>query len=111
MATRRPTAPRECTNQRAYVDRKLKLCTHVFIKNNAPKPSSERAYTGPYRVLDKQEKYFTVDFGNRNDVVSIDHLKAANLFYTFENNDQIQSEINSKSLPAAFPLILVRVMG
>ena len=47
-------------------------------------------------MLDKQEKYFTVDFGNRNDVVSIDHLKAANLFYTFENNDQIQSEINSK---------------
>ena len=32
----------------------------------------ERTYTGTYRVLDKQEKYFTVDFGNRNDVVSID---------------------------------------
>ena len=65
-------------------------------KNNAPKSSLERAYTGPYRVLDKQEKYFTVDFGTRNDVVSIDRLKAANLFCKFENNDQIQPEINSQ---------------
>ena len=32
MATLRPKPPRECTNQQAYVDRKLKLCTHVFIK-------------------------------------------------------------------------------
>ena len=96
LATLRPTPSRECTNQRAYVDRKLKLCAHVFIKNNAPKSCLERAYTSPYLVLDKQEKYFTVDFGSRNDVVSIDRLKAANLFRKFEDNDQIQSEINSQ---------------
>ena len=34
-ATLRPTPLRECKNPRAYVDRKLKLCTHVFTKNNA----------------------------------------------------------------------------
>ena len=56
MATLRPTPPRECTNQRSYVDRKLKLCTHVFIKNNAPKSSLERACTDPYQVLDKEKK-------------------------------------------------------
>ena len=101
MATLRPTPSRECTNQRAYVNRKLELCTHVFIKNNAPKSSLERAYTGPYRVLDKQEKYFTVDFGTRNDVVSNDRLKAENLFCKFENNDQIQPEINSQEFTSS----------
>ena len=72
MATLRPPPPHDSRSQRANVDRKLKLCTHVFIKNNAPISSLERTYTGTYRVLDKQEKYFTVDFGNRNHVESTD---------------------------------------
>ena len=31
-------------------------------------------------------------------ILSIDRLKAVNLFYNFENNDQTQTEINSQEL-------------
>ena len=36
-------------------------------------------YDGPYRVVDRAEKYFTVDVKGRQDTVSVDRLKPAHL--------------------------------
>ena len=43
MATLRPTPPRDCTNQRAYVDKKLKLCTQGLQEGG----SGGTSYSGP----------------------------------------------------------------
>ena len=34
-------------------------------------------YKGPYRVLERRSKYFKLDLGSREDVVSVDRLKLA----------------------------------
>jgi hypothetical protein len=47
----------------------------VYIwKGRAINPLSP-LYDGPYRVLERREKYFRVDIGGRAEVVSADRLK------------------------------------
>ena len=58
------------------LDPALDSCTHVFVKNNA-KIGLQPNYKGPFLVLSKNPKYFTIQLANKVDQVSIDRLKAA----------------------------------
>ncbi|KAK3760796.1 hypothetical protein RRG08_062810 [Elysia crispata] len=44
---------------------------------NSPRHPLQRPYDGPFRVLDKKEKHFTLDVRGRKETVSIDRLKSA----------------------------------
>ena len=44
-------------------------------------------YNGPYKVLDRTEKYFTLDCDGRKDTVSLDRLKPAYLEVSPEDKD------------------------
>ena len=55
----------------------LNNCTHVFIRRDRHKPPLTRPYDGPYRVVGKSNKFYTVDLGTRLDNVSVDRLKPA----------------------------------
>ena len=59
------------------IDPELQNCTHVYIRIDAVKPQLTRPYSGPYRVLKRNPKYFTLQLLNKTDKVSIDRLKAA----------------------------------
>ena len=61
------------------MEKALEGCTHVFIQNTPNKPPLALTYNGPFRVLRKHTKYFTVDLVSRIDNVSIDRIKAAHL--------------------------------
>lgn len=60
------------------VDRNLFTCTHVFVRNNS-KHSLQQNYRGPYKVISRTDKYFTLQLPSGEDVVSIDRLKTAYL--------------------------------
>ena len=47
----------------------------------------QRTYKGPFRVVSKHAKFFTLDLGNRIDTVSVDRLKAANLLENLTDDD------------------------
>ena len=80
MQTLRPSPPREPCRRDYFVDDKLSSCSHVFVKNNAAKTTLDQAYTGPYRVLSRTDKYFTLEMGaNRYDNVTINRLKACSI--------------------------------
>ena len=49
----------------------------VFIRTDARKPPLQTSYEGPYALIDRDDKYFTVQIGTRQDNISIDRLKAA----------------------------------
>ena len=63
----------------AHLEKALNDCTHVFIRNPTNKPPLSPSYDGPFRVLSKHDKYYTVDLVTRVDNVSIDRVKAAHL--------------------------------
>ena len=55
----------------------LSKCTHVFVRRDAVKKPLQQPYDGPFRVLTRTDKHFTVDCNGRHSVISIDRLKPA----------------------------------
>ena len=48
---------------------------YVFVHEDAVISSLAPRYRGPYLVINRQSKYFHLQIGSKQDVVSIDHLK------------------------------------
>ena len=74
------------TQRDTYVEKALATCNHVFVRDETS-GGFHRAYKGPFRVVSKHAKFFTLDLGNRIDTVSVDRLKAANLLKNVTNGD------------------------
>ena len=64
-------------SRRSYVSQELSSATHVFVRFGAPKTPLQSPYQGPFKVLERREKYFKLDLGNRHDMVSLDIIKPA----------------------------------
>ena len=70
-----PRAARHCKEQ-IFLHKNLSDCSHVFIRNHSG-GALNPAYAGPYRVINRQGNFFTVQKDNREQSVSIEHLKPA----------------------------------
>ena len=70
-----PVRKQKATN--VYVSPTLKSCSHVFIRHDAVRKPLQKPYDGPYKVLKRTDKHFTIDINGHNEVVSIDRLKPA----------------------------------
>ena len=69
--------PRHTTRPHVHVSDSLSTTTHVFIRHDAVRKPLQPPYDGPYRVLARNDKYYTLDLNGRQDTVSIDRLKPA----------------------------------
>ncbi|CAK8671043.1 unnamed protein product [Clavelina lepadiformis] len=79
MATLRYVPPHEPYPIKTFVDPELKTCSHVFIRHDGVRTGMQRPYSGPYSVIDRQEKFFTIDLNSRIDNISINRLKAGHI--------------------------------
>ncbi|GFY42541.1 gag-Pol polyprotein [Trichonephila inaurata madagascariensis] len=55
----------------------LKTCSHVFVIVEGLKPSLTAPYQGPFEVLSRTDKHFTIKINDRTSTISIDRLKPA----------------------------------
>ena len=78
MQTIRPSPPRP-TEWNSHIIDGLSTATHVFIRHDAVRKPLQPPYDGPYPVIKRIDKHFTVNINGRNDTVSIDRLKPAHL--------------------------------
>ena len=53
----------------------LLRCSHVFVREDTSKPPLAPLYRGPYLVVSRSPKYFTLQVGSKTDAVSVDRLK------------------------------------
>ncbi|KAL0870467.1 hypothetical protein ABMA27_005462 [Loxostege sticticalis] len=74
--TPRPTTWHTSTST-FYIPRDLQTSSHVFIRQDRVRGPLEPPYAGPYKVVNRQPKYFTLDVNAKNVNVSIDRLKPA----------------------------------
>ena len=58
-----------------YVSDSLQTCTHVFVRHDAVKVPLQQTYDGPFLVIKRNEKFFTINKNGCSDTVSIDRLK------------------------------------
>ncbi|XP_017481062.1 PREDICTED: uncharacterized protein LOC108370272 [Rhagoletis zephyria] len=57
--------------------RKLADATHIIVRNDKARPAYDPPYDGPYPVVSRQPKYYTVKINRNNVNISIDRLKPA----------------------------------
>ena len=65
------------TKPKQHIPKELLSAPNVWVRIDAHRKPLQRPYAGPFRVVDRNDKYFTLDMGDRKDNVSIDRLKAA----------------------------------
>ncbi|CAH8578282.1 unnamed protein product [Schistosoma bovis] len=62
-----------------FVQPDLRHSTHVFVRRDSHRRPFESANEGPFKVLQRESKYYLVEKNGTNDSISIDRLKAAYL--------------------------------
>ncbi len=75
----KPIPTSQHCNPRSSVPTDLMRAKFIFVRHDAVKTSLQPPYDGPYEVLEAGEKNFKIQVGNREEIISIDRLKAAHL--------------------------------
>jgi cleavage and polyadenylation specificity factor subunit 1 len=88
----KPVTATHHTNNKVFIHKDLENSTHVFLRHDATKPPLDPPYDGPFKVLERNGKFFKIKLKNREDTVSIDRLKPA----YFLNNDTEETELPMK---------------
>ncbi|CAK9821233.1 hypothetical protein ANTPLA_LOCUS11223 [Anthophora plagiata] len=55
----------------------LSNCKYVFLRRDSSKAILQAPYDGPYEVISRTDKVFTIKMGDKNSVVSINRVKPA----------------------------------
>ncbi|XP_055922830.1 uncharacterized protein LOC129953614 [Eupeodes corollae] len=90
------------TNQQPFVHKDLKTSTHVFVRNDKIKASIIQPYKGPFRVLQRYEKFFTLSIRNKAIKISVDRPKAAYL-ESNQDNSPLPSSSSTLVIPEPPP--------
>ena len=72
----RPTPPRE-TQRHSSLPHGLSTATHVFVRHDGVRKPLQPPYDGPFLVLSRTDKHYTVQLNGRTDTISVDRLKPA----------------------------------
>lgn len=70
-----PLRPLSFAQVTGQVPRQLREVSHVYLRRDGHVPPLQPLYDGPFLVLEKTPKTFTLEMGDRREVVSIDRLK------------------------------------
>ena len=91
-----PTSVRRHPQRATYLNRALENCTHVLVRHDAVKQPLQRPYDGPYKVLSRNDKFYTLEVNGKSNTVSLDRLKPAYL-------DPPSSSATTPTTPAPTP--------
>ena len=78
MSTLRATPPQSSTRI-VNIPSDLFSESHVFVRHDAVRKPLQAPYDGPYRVINRTRKHFTLDIKGKQEIVSVDRLKVAHL--------------------------------
>nr|VZI45360.1 unnamed protein product [Spirometra erinaceieuropaei] len=76
LRTLSPVPPRPSVSE-SYLEKDLATCSHVYLRCDRVRRPLESPYDGPFRVISRGTKNFRIQRGTREEVVSVDRLKAA----------------------------------
>ncbi|BHF72124.1 hypothetical protein SprV_0401518800 [Sparganum proliferum] len=76
MQTLSPVPPRPSPSE-SYLEKDLATCSHVYLRCDRVRRPLEPPHDGPFRVISRGTKNFRIQRGTREEVVSVDRLKAA----------------------------------
>ncbi|XP_077301426.1 uncharacterized protein LOC143922022 [Arctopsyche grandis] len=77
MARLRPSPPRRHGTRSTFIFKDLHTSDQVFLRHDAAKGPLQPPYDGPYRVLKRGPKFFTLRIKDSNVTVTVDRIKPA----------------------------------
>ncbi|UYV83545.1 hypothetical protein LAZ67_23001432 [Cordylochernes scorpioides] len=96
MELLKPLNEKHHSKTKVFVHKDLKTCSHVFIRTDRVKKPLEPPYEGPFPVLERTDKYFTLKVKGKNVTTSIDRLRPA---YLLADSDNITAEYPTAARP------------
>ncbi len=79
MSNFRPVPPRSPSHRIVYVNPDLFQQSHVFLRRDSICRPLQSPFDGPYRVISRMKKHFSIDVRGKHEIVSVDRLKPAHL--------------------------------
>ncbi|CAH8503462.1 unnamed protein product [Schistosoma haematobium] len=80
----------------------LDTCKFVFVRVDSVRCPLQHPYEGPYEVVERQTKYFTINKNGKKETVTIDWIKPA--FVESETHDSRKPSKDSSSCTTQFPV-------
>lgn len=84
-----PSPPSRHDNESVFIFKELKTCSHVFVRKDSVRLSLQPPYEGPFKVVKRYDKYFTLLIKGKEVNVGINRLKPA-----FLVNDDISKLVS-----------------
>nr|XP_037273185.1 uncharacterized protein LOC119165098 [Rhipicephalus microplus] len=75
MSALRPSPAARHTKPTLFVFKDLETCSHAFFCNDTVRAPFQPPYSGPYKVICRDDKTFTLQISGKDVRVSIDRLK------------------------------------
>ena len=94
-----PTPTRISKQTQIFVHKELQDCSHVFVRHDGIRKPLTPPYNGPFRVLARTDKTFTIDNKGTATVISINRLKPAFLEEKISTTTAEQVIPNSRTVP------------
>ena len=79
MQQLRPIPASHHTSRTPQISKDLATSTHVFIRHDAVRKSLQPPYDGPFEVIARADKFYTVLVNGHRQTISLDRLKPAHL--------------------------------
>ncbi|UYV76785.1 hypothetical protein LAZ67_14002014 [Cordylochernes scorpioides] len=77
MSRIRPQPTRRTNQNNIFSHKDLDTCSHVFVRKDFVKRALSPPYEGPFPVVSRSSKTFTVRINDQNKVISVNRLKPA----------------------------------
>ena len=90
---------RQPQHRQTYISIDLTTCTHVFIRHDAVRKPLQPPYDGPFLVVKRSPKFYTIDYNGKPTMISLDRLKPAHLDST--PSDSPQQPLRTSPLPSS----------
>ncbi|CAH8674423.1 unnamed protein product [Schistosoma haematobium] len=97
----KPVAPRPVV-LKEQVSKHLNTCKFVFVRVDSVRRPLQHPYEGPYEVVERQTKYFTINKNGKKETVSIDRIKPA--FIESETHDNRKPSKDSRDHTTQLPV-------
>ncbi|GFY47840.1 uncharacterized protein TNIN_68661 [Trichonephila inaurata madagascariensis] len=94
--------------QKPFIFKDLKDCSHVFVHTDSVSRSLQPPYHGPYKVINRSDKVFTLFIKGKNVNVSIDRLKPCFSDNSSESDTESSIGEDTPNKPAKMPKKKIR---
>ena len=99
MRALRPVPASRHRSETIFIHPELRETSHVFVRVDSVRKPLQQPYTGPYEVVKRTEKFFTLLINGHEKTVSLDRLKPA--FFCTDNEPDVTTTEKLHNIPVS----------